>query len=78
VIDLTGSGASDRTPFDVISHELRTPLTIILGWLQLAEQRQDPSLLPVDALVEQALRLRDVVEEVLLAMATDRDRIPPR
>jgi signal transduction histidine kinase len=61
----------------LINHELKTPLTVILNYLELAkEQTQDPMLLNfINKSNLSALRLKDIIEDVLLIMREETDQL---
>jgi signal transduction histidine kinase len=61
----------------LINHELKTPLTVILNYLELLkEQTQDPALLNFIAKSNiSALRLKEIIEDVLLIMRGETNQL---
>ena len=81
--DITDRLRQERVRKDFVanvSHELRTPLTVLSGFvenLQNDESLRDPRLVrPLDVMAQQAARMRQIVEDLLLLARLEGDSAP--
>ena len=82
--DITARFQQDRVRRDFVanvSHELRTPLTVISGFvenLQADERCMDERLArPLELMAQQASRMRQIVEDLLLLARLEAGQTPP-